>query len=137
MVALSDPGWVQGAFSTLLGLFEKVDLKTNVGKTVRMVCRLCQVAGTQEEAAYENGQRARGLPNRIDSVSGDSAQSAGRRWRWGFWKSIYISSMGRQWAVYGIGGPHPLAESHAPIIWIFQPPGDQGTDPSRGVGDGR
>ena len=36
MVASSDPRWIQGAFSTLFGLFGRVDLKTNAGKTVSM-----------------------------------------------------------------------------------------------------
>ena len=53
MMVLSDPGWIQGAFSTLVGLFYWVDLMTNVGKTVRMVFRPCQAAGMQSEAAYK------------------------------------------------------------------------------------
>ena len=39
MVALSDLRWLQGAFSTLVGLFDEVGLRNNVGKTVVMVCR--------------------------------------------------------------------------------------------------
>ena len=46
MVALSDPRWIQGAFSTMVGMFDRVGLKNNSGKTVGMVCHLCQVAGT-------------------------------------------------------------------------------------------
>ena len=52
MVASLDPQWLQGAFSTLVGLFDRVILRTNFGKTVGMVCRPCQVAGNQSEAAY-------------------------------------------------------------------------------------
>ena len=52
MVASSDPRCPQGAFITLVGLFNRVGLKTNSGKTVGMVCGLCQAAGTQSEAAY-------------------------------------------------------------------------------------
>ena len=37
VVALSDPCWLQGAFNTLVGLFDRVDLRTNVRKTVGMV----------------------------------------------------------------------------------------------------
>ena len=37
MVASSDPGWIQGAFNTLVGLFDRVGLRPNVGKTVGMV----------------------------------------------------------------------------------------------------
>ena len=51
MVASSDTRWIQGEFSTLVGLFDRVGLHNNSGKTVGMVCRLCQAAGTQLEAA--------------------------------------------------------------------------------------
>ena len=53
MVALSDPGPIQGAFSTLVWMFVRVSLKTNSGKTFRMVCHPCQAAGTQLEEVYE------------------------------------------------------------------------------------
>ena len=53
MVPSSDPQWIQGAFSTLVGIFDWVGLWTNVRKTYRMVYRPCQAAGTQTEAAYE------------------------------------------------------------------------------------
>ena len=53
MVGFSDPGWLQGVFSTLVGMFDRVGLKTNVGDTVGMVFRPFQDAGTQAEAAYE------------------------------------------------------------------------------------
>ena len=46
-IALSDPRWLQGDFGTLVGLFDRVGLKMNVGKIFGMVCRLCQAEGTQ------------------------------------------------------------------------------------------
>ena len=52
MVTSSDPRWIQGAFSTLVGLFYRVILKTNVRKTGRMVCCLYQAESTHSEAAY-------------------------------------------------------------------------------------
>ena len=58
MVASSDPCWLQGAFFTLVGLFYRVGLQTNVGKTVGMVCYPCQAAGNLSEAAY--GRRVTG-----------------------------------------------------------------------------
>ena len=58
MIASSDPLWLQGDFSTLVGLFNRVGLKTNVGKTVEMVYHPCQAAGTPLEAAY--GRRMTG-----------------------------------------------------------------------------
>ena len=37
IVASSDPRWLQGAFSTLVGLFDRVGMRTNFGNTVGMV----------------------------------------------------------------------------------------------------
>ena len=52
MVASSDLCWLQWAFNVLVGLFERVGLHTNVGKTVGMTCRTCPAAGNQPEVAY-------------------------------------------------------------------------------------
>ena len=38
MVASSDPHWLQGAFNTLVGIFDRVGLQNVFGKTVGMVC---------------------------------------------------------------------------------------------------
>ena len=58
MVASSDPRWIQGAFNTLFGMFNRASLRTNAVKTSGMVCRPCQAEDTQSEAAY--GQRMTG-----------------------------------------------------------------------------
>ena len=57
MVASSDPRCPQGYFSTLVGLFDRVGLRTNVGKTVGIVCRPCQAVGTHLEVVYEKRMR--------------------------------------------------------------------------------
>ena len=59
MVASSDPRLLQVAFNTLVGLFDRVGLRTNVGKTVGMVCHPCQEAGNLSTAAY--GRRVMGV----------------------------------------------------------------------------
>ena len=61
MVASSDPAWLQGAFNALGGLFDRVGLKTNVGKTVGRVCHPCQAAGIITKAVY--GRRIMGEGN--------------------------------------------------------------------------
>ena len=58
MVASSDPRWLQGASNTLVGLFYRVGLWTNVGKTVRMVCHPCKASGNLSEAVF--GRRVTG-----------------------------------------------------------------------------
>ena len=52
MVASNKPGWIQTVFDTLTGLFDWVGLRTNVRKTVGMVCRPCRVAGVRSDKAY-------------------------------------------------------------------------------------
>ena len=58
MVAFSDPQWLQGAFSTLVCLFDRVGMRTNVRKTVGMVFCPCRAEGTQSEVEY--GQQMTG-----------------------------------------------------------------------------
>ena len=53
MVVSSDPAWIQGAFSALVAIFNRVGLRTNVGKTVSMACHPCQAgAGNRTEVGY-------------------------------------------------------------------------------------
>ena len=59
MVISLDPAWLQGAFTALVGLFDRVGLRTNFGKTVSMVCHPCHAgAGNRTEEAY--GRRITG-----------------------------------------------------------------------------
>ena len=56
---MSDFAWIQGAFTALVGLFDRVGLQKNVGKTVSMVCHPCQAGtGNRTEEAY--GRRITG-----------------------------------------------------------------------------
>ena len=52
MVASSGPRWLQVAFNTLVGLFDRVILQKLFGKTVSMVSHPCQAAGNLSEAVY-------------------------------------------------------------------------------------
>ena len=103
MVASSDPGWLQGAFNTLIGLFDRVGLHTNFGKTVGMVFHPCQAAGNLNTEAY--GRRVTGMgPMYREGLKGQvvcgecremlalgflsshlmtqHGRAAGRRWKW-------------------------------------------------------
>ena len=64
MVALLDPHWLRGAFSTLVCLFDRVSLRNNVRKTIGMVCHPFQVAGTQSDAEYGRRMTGEGLTYR-------------------------------------------------------------------------
>ena len=75
MIALSDPRWLQGAFNILVGLFDRVGLRTNVGKTVGMVCRPCQaggesVGGSLRETDNGGGTHLQGSPEGTVSLQG-------------------------------------------------------------------
>ena len=52
MLASSDPQWMQWAFTQIVGLFDRVELNTNSGKTVRMTCQPCSTMGNRSEEAY-------------------------------------------------------------------------------------
>ena len=52
VVASTDPGWLQSAFDFLTGLFDRVGLRTNVRKTVGMVCWPCRVTRVQAHKSY-------------------------------------------------------------------------------------
>ena len=55
MVASTDPGWLQSAFDTLTGIFDRVGLRANVHKTVGMVCRPFRAAGCMQKRATPGG----------------------------------------------------------------------------------
>ena len=50
MVGVTDPEWLQGAFSALVAIFDRVGLRTNVNKTVNMACQPCR-AGSGNRTA--------------------------------------------------------------------------------------
>ena len=50
MVGATDPEWLQGAFSALVAIFNRVGLQTNVDKTVSMACQPCR-AGSGNRTA--------------------------------------------------------------------------------------
>ena len=53
MVASSDPAWIQGAFSALVAIFDRLGLRTNVRKVVSMACHPFRAgAGNRTEAGY-------------------------------------------------------------------------------------
>ena len=67
MVVSSDPAWLQGAFTALVGIFDRVGLMTNIRKTVRTVCHPYQAgAGNRTEEAY--GRRITG-----EGICGETA----------------------------------------------------------------
>ena len=60
MVAYTDPGWIHSEFDTLTGLPDRVVLRTNVRKTVGMVCRPCRVTRVRADEAYTRSMTGEG-----------------------------------------------------------------------------
>ena len=66
MVVSSDPAWIQGAFSALVAIFDRVGLRTNVNKTVSMACHPCRAGvGNWTEAGYPVPDDRVPYPSRI------------------------------------------------------------------------
>ena len=61
MIALTDPRWLQWAFTSLVGLFDRVGLKTNQHKTVSMACWPCNATGNRSEKSYKHTMTGKGL----------------------------------------------------------------------------
>ena len=59
MVGATDPEWLQGAFSSLVAIFDRVGLQTNVDKTVSMACQPCR-AGSGNRTAEGYRRRITG-----------------------------------------------------------------------------
>ena len=59
MVGATDPKWLQGAFSALVAIFDRVGLQTNVNKTVIMACQTCR-AGSGNRTAEGYRRRITG-----------------------------------------------------------------------------
>ena len=49
ILASTNLGWIQTVFDILTGLFDQMGLKTNVNKTVGMVCHPCRAAGVRAD----------------------------------------------------------------------------------------
>ena len=64
LVRSTDLEWLQGAFDTLIGMFDKLGLQTNIGKTVGMVYGTCRASDTQLETAYNIRMTGEGLTYR-------------------------------------------------------------------------
>ena len=62
MVGASDPAWLQGAFSALVAIFDRVGLQKNVDKTVSMACHPCW-AGSGNRTTEGYRQRVMGDGN--------------------------------------------------------------------------
>ena len=61
MVESTDPEWMNGTFDTLNRLFNRVVLKTNIGKTAGMIFCPYLAEETQPETSYERRMTGEGL----------------------------------------------------------------------------
>ena len=62
MVGATDPQWLQGAFSSLFAIFDRVGLRTNADKTVSMACQPCRAgSGNRSAEGYRRRVTGEGL----------------------------------------------------------------------------
>ena len=62
MVGATDPQCLQGAFSALVAILDRVGLLTNVDKTVSMACQPCRVgSGNRSTEGYRRRVMGEGL----------------------------------------------------------------------------
>ena len=120
MVVLSDPAWLQGAFSALVAIFDRVGLRTNVGKTVSMACHPCRAgAGNRTEAGYSRrltgvgktyaeSQRERVACGECGTVIADGSMSSHLMTRHG-----KAATRRHLWASQTTGGPK-MYQMHFP-----------------------
>ena len=116
MVSSSDPRWLQWVFTTLVGLFDRVGLNKNTGKTVSMTCRPCTVAGNQSEEAYGRKMTGEGLRFRERKIERVECRDCGNEVAAGSLDSHRMTQNGKareiQWtwidaATGGGGGGEP------------------------------
>ena len=60
MLASTNPVWLQTAFGTLTGIFDRVGLRKNVWKTVGMVFQPCRAVGVRANEAYKRRMTGEG-----------------------------------------------------------------------------
>ena len=60
ILASTNPGWIQSAFDTLMGICDRLGLRTNVCKTVGMVCSPFWAAGVRADEAYNRRMTGEG-----------------------------------------------------------------------------
>ena len=79
MVGATDPKWLQGAFSALVAIFDRVGQQTNADKTVSMACQPCR--------AWTGNRTAEGYRRQItggrELISGTTERESGVRGVWG------------------------------------------------------
>ena len=60
MLACTNPGCLQTAFGTMMGLFDWVGLKKDFWETVRMVCHPFRAAGVRSDKSYTQQMKGEG-----------------------------------------------------------------------------
>ena len=137
MVASTNPGWLQTAFDTLTGIFDRVGLNKNVQKTVGMVCHPARRPWYGKMKPIHGGWQVRGGVTRRDSGSGLSTLSAGRTWWGGHWlrnakpRKYWKRGVQDRRVTYKAG-----VTSRVPTVCILRQRKGRGTVPLRGVVSG-
>ena len=57
--------WLQWGFDVMIGLFEQVRMRTNMAKTVAVLCRTGTINAQQSDAAYGQRMTGKGYQNHV------------------------------------------------------------------------
>ena len=119
MVISSDPAWLQGAFSALIAIFNRVGLRTNVNKTVSMACHPCRArSGNWTTAGYSRRLTGSGKHSRRDREREWRAGIVGRKSRLDPCRVTWWLDMGRPQHGSTSGPPIRLG-SPGCTKWVF------------------
>ena len=61
LIYSTQPEWIQGVFRNLMGMFDQMGLRTNMGKTVGIICQTCCTVRTHLDVVYKNTITGEGL----------------------------------------------------------------------------
>ena len=112
MVGATYPQWLQGAFSALVAIFDRVGLLTNVDKTVSMACQPCWAgSGNRTTDGYRRRVTGEGLSYRERQRERVACGECGEEIAAGSLSGHFMTRHGRAatrrhlWAPQTTGGP--------------------------------
>ena len=122
MVVATDPQWLQGAFSVLVAIFDRVGLLTNVDKTTSTACQPCGAgSGNRTTDGYRQRVTGEGLSYRERQRERVACWECGVEIAAGSLSGHLMTRHGRAaprrhlWAPQTTGGPRTYSRRQCPV----------------------
>ena len=123
MVGATDPEWLQGVFSALVAIFDRVGLQTNIDKTVSMACQPCRAgSGNRTAEGYRQRITGEGKSFRERQRERVACGECGAEIAAGSLSSHLMTRHGKAapwrhlWAPQTTGGPRTYKMNFPPVI---------------------